>query len=143
MDRLSARKHYWSVMNPLGRKICITCLTVAIVSLPIIAGFAVAQSYPVTGKWTYDDAGGDGPARECGKRYMDFQGERRFDTGGGVPDYRNRSVERDGDDYRLVDEFNTGQINARLNYNIRRVDKDRIELKLPANKTVRLRRCDN
>lgn len=129
-------------MSPQGRKICIMCLTGAIVSLPIIAGFAVAQSYPVTGKWSYEDTGGDGPARECGKRYMDFRGERRFDTGGGVPDYRNRSVTRDGDDYRLEDEFNTGQINARLNYNIRRVDNDRIELKLPANKTIKLRRCE-
>jgi hypothetical protein len=129
-------------MSPQGRKFCLACLTVAIVSLPIIAGFAVAQSYPVTGKWTYEDTGGDGPAKECGKRYMDFRGERRFDTGGGVPDYRNRTVTQDGDNYSLVDEFNTGQISARLNYNIRRVDNDRIELKLPANKTVKLRRCE-
>ncbi|HKY88260.1 MAG TPA: hypothetical protein VJL90_15995 [Pseudorhodoplanes sp.] len=129
-------------MSPQGRKFCLTCLTTAIVSLPIIAGFAVAQSYPVTGKWTYEDTGGDGPAKECGKRYMDFRGERRFDTGGGVPDYRNRSVTQDGDSYTLVDEFDTGQISARLNYNIRRVDNDRIELKLPANKTVKLRRCE-
>jgi hypothetical protein len=129
-------------MSPQGRKFCLACLTVAIVSLPIIAGFAVAQSYPVTGKWTYDDTGGEGPAKECGKRYMDFRGERRFDTGGGVPDYRNRSITQDGDNYSLVDEFNTGQISARLNYNIRRVDNDRIELKLPANKTVKLRRCE-
>jgi hypothetical protein len=129
-------------MSPQGRKFCLACLTVAIVSLPIIAGFAVAQSYPVTGKWTYDDTGGEGPAKECGKRYMDFRGERRFDTGGGVPDYRNRSITQDGDNYSLVDEFNTGQISARLNYNIRRVDNDRIELKLPQNKTVKLRRCE-
>jgi hypothetical protein len=130
-------------MTPQARKFCIICLTSAIVSLPIIAGFAVAQSYPVTGKWTYEDTGGDGPAKECGTRYMDFQGERRFDTGGGVPDYRNRSVTQDGDDYRLVDEFNTGQIRSRLNYNIRRVDNDRIELKLPQGKSVPLRRCQN
>lgn len=129
-------------MNARDRKFAIGCITAAIVSLPIIAGFAVAQSYPVTGKWTYDDTGGDGPAKECGKRYMDFRGERRFDTGGGVPDYRNHSVTRDGDEYTLQDEFNTGQVNARLNYNIRRVDNDRIELKLPANKTIKLRRCE-
>ena len=128
-------------MHARDRKFAIGCITAAIVSLPIIAGFAVAQSYPVTGKWTYEDTGGEGPARDCGKRYMDFQGERRFDTGGGVPDYRNRSVSGDGDEYRLSDEFNTGQIRARVDYNIRRVDNDRIELKLPYNKTVRLRRC--
>ena len=128
-------------MNARDRKLAIGCITAAIVSLPIIAGFAVAQSYPVTGKWTYEDTGGEGPARDCGKRYMDFQGERRFDTGGGVPDYRNRSVSGDGDEYRLSDEFDTGQIRARVDYNIRRVDNDRIELKLPYNKTVKLRRC--
>jgi hypothetical protein len=129
-------------MSPQGRKFCLACLTAAIVALPIIAGFAVADSYPVSGKWTYDNTAGEGPAKECGKRYMDFRGERRFDTGGGVPDYRNRSITQDGDNYSLVDEFNTGQIQARLNYNIRRVDNDRIELKLPANKTVKLRRCE-
>lgn len=131
-----------STMSPLGRKVCIVCLTVAIVSLPIIAGYAVAEPYPVSGKWTYEDTGGEGPAPECGKRYMDFQGERRFDTGGGVPDYRNRTITQDGDEYTLTDEFNTGQINARVDYNIRRVDNDRIELKLPQNKTVKLRRCE-
>jgi hypothetical protein len=130
-------------MSPQGRKFCLACLTAAMVALPIIAGFAVADSYPVSGKWTYDNTGGEGPAKECGKRYMDFRGERRFDTGGGVPDYRNRSITQDGDNYSLVDEFNTGQIQARLNYNIRRVDNDRIELKLPANKIVKLRRCEN
>jgi hypothetical protein len=41
----------------------------------------------------------------------------------------------------LSDEFNTGQIRARVDYNIRRIDNDRIELKLPQNKTVKLRRC--
>jgi hypothetical protein len=128
-------------MQPRERTFCIGCLTAAIVSLPIIAGFAMAQSYPVSGKWTYEDSGGEGPAVECGKRYMDFQGERRFDTGGGVPDYRNRTVTGDGNEYRLTDEFNTGQIRARVDYNIRRIDNDRIELKLPQNKTVRLRRC--
>lgn len=131
-----------STMSPLGRKVCIVCLTLAIVSLPVIAGYAVAEPYPVSGKWTYEDTGGEGPAPECGKRYMNFQGERRFDTGGGVPDYRNRTITQDGDEYTLTDEFNTGQINARVDYNIRRVDNDRIELKLPQNKTVKLRRCE-
>ena len=100
-------------MSPQGRTFCLACLTAAIVSLPIIAGFAVADSYPVSGKWTYEDTGGEGPARECGQAHMEFAGDRRFDKGGGVPDYRNRTITQDGDDYRLVDEFNTGQIRAR------------------------------
>ena len=128
-------------MSPEGRKFCVICLTGAIVSLPVIAGFAVAGSYPVSGKWTYENAGGEGPAAECGTRYMEFVGERRFDKGGGVPDYRNLSVSRSGAEYRLVDEFNTGQIRARLDYTMRLVDSDHIELKLPQGKIIALRRC--
>jgi hypothetical protein len=128
-------------MSPRGRNFCIVCLTAAIVSLPIIAGFAVAASYPVSGKWTYENTDGEGPAPECGKRTMEFVGERRFDKGGGVPDYRNLSVLRNGAEYRLLDEFNTGQIRARLDYTMRLVDNDHIELKLPHGKTIILRRC--
>ena len=129
-------------MRPQGRTFCLTCLTAAIVALPIIAGFAVADPYPVSGKWTYENTDGEGPARDCGSRTMEFAGERRFDKGGGVPDYRDRTITQDGDDYRLTDEFDTGQIRARVDYNIRRVGKDHIELRLPRNKTVKLRRCE-
>jgi hypothetical protein len=128
-------------MSPEGRKFCVVVITAAIVALPVIAGFAVAGSYPVSGKWTYDNAGAEGPAPECGSRYMEFAGERRFDTGGGVPDYRNLSVTRNGAEYRLIDEFNTGQIRARLDYTMRILDGDHIELRLPQGKTVALRRC--
>lgn len=127
-------------MSMNHRNIGAGLLTAAIVALPVLAGYAVADNYPVSGKWTYD-VGGDGPAKECGKRYMDFQGEQRTDTGGGVPGYRNRSVDGSGDEYRIVDEFNTGQIHARLNYSLRKIDQDRIELKLPQGKTIVLRRC--
>ena len=108
-------------MSPEGRKFCLVVITAAIVALPIIAGFAVAavlSGFRANGLTTIPAA--TAPRKECGKRYMDFPGERRFDTGGGVPDYRNLSVTRDGDEYRLIDEFNTGQIRARLDYNIRR-----------------------
>jgi hypothetical protein len=141
VDRLTRRSHYWSMMTLRGRKVCIVCLTGAIVSLPILAGFAVAQSYPVTGKWTYENTGGEGPAPECGKRTMEFAGERRFDKGGGVPDYRNLSASRSGDEYKMVDEFNTGQIRARVEYNIRRIDNDHIEMKTRQGQTIPLRRC--
>lgn len=124
------------------RNIGAALLTAAIMALPVLAGYAVAANYPVTGKWTYEAKGGDGPAKECGKRYMDFQGEQRFDTGGGVPAYRNRSVEDSGDEYRIVDEFNTGQINARMNYALRKIDDNHIELKLPQGKTIVLQRCE-
>jgi hypothetical protein len=136
------RNRYLKAMSPEGRKVCVVCLTAAIVSLPIIAGLAVAGSYPVSGRWTYEETSGEGPAPECGRRYMEFVGERRFDNGGGVPDYRNLSVIRNGAEYRLVDEFNTGQIRARLDYTMRLVDSDHIELRLPQGKTIALRRCD-
>lgn len=128
-------------MNPRDAKFAIAFITAAIVSLPVIANFAVAQSYPVTGKWSYEDNGGDGPAQDCGSRYMDFQGERRFDTGGYVRDYRNHSSTSDGDEYKLQDDFFNGAIRGRMNYNIRRVDNDRIELRTQQGNTVRLRRC--
>jgi hypothetical protein len=116
-------------------------LTAAIMTLPVLAGYAVAANYPVTGKWTYE-AKGDGPAKDCGTRYMDFQGEQRFDTGGGVPAYRNRSVEEGSNEYRIVDEFNTGQINARLTYSLRKIDDNHIELKMPQGRTIMLQRCE-
>jgi hypothetical protein len=105
---------------------------------------ASAQSYPVNGKWTYENPSGDGPAKDCGKRYMDFQGERRFDKGGSVPDYRNLTVSPSGSSlFRLVDEFNTGQIRARSSYTLRKIDDDHIEIRLDAGgKTIPLRRCE-
>ncbi|MBW7949305.1 MAG: hypothetical protein KJZ73_10405 [Pseudorhodoplanes sp.] len=124
-----------------SRDVCAACLTGAIVTLPIVAGYAVAASYPVSGKWTYESSAEKGPARDCGRHYMEFSGERRTDTGGGVPAYRNLSVTRAGDAYRLVDEFNTGQIRARLTYGLRVVDEHHIELDLPQGKKILLRRC--
>jgi hypothetical protein len=141
MDRLYISMHYLGVMSPQGRKFCVVCLTGAIVSLPIIAGFAVAASYPVSGKWTYENANGEGRTPECGQRYMEFAGERRFDTSGGVPDYRNLAVSRSGAEFHMIDEFNTGQVRARVDYTMRLIDNDHIELKLPRDKTVTLRRC--
>lgn len=129
-------------MTTQGRKFCAMCLTAAMILLPVLANYALAASYPVSGKWTYEDTGGDGPAKDCGKRFMDFQGDRRFDTGGGVRDFRNLTTSRTGaSEFRLVDEFNTGQIRARVDYTLRTVDKDRIELNLPQGKTLKLRRC--
>ena len=129
-------------MSAKGRQFCAICLTMAMALLPVLAGYAVAASYPVSGKWTYEDVSGDGPARQCGRRFMDFQGDRRLDTGGGVPDFRNLMASRIGaNEFRLVDEFNTGQIRARVDYTLRIIDNDHIELKLPQGKSVTLRRC--
>jgi hypothetical protein len=104
--------------------------------------YALAQqSYPVSGKWTYENAAAEGPAAECGRRYVTFQGQQRFDTGGGVPSYRNVSVDNIGNDtWRIIDEFATGQIHARSNYTLRKVDADHIVMQVAGN-TIKLRRC--
>jgi hypothetical protein len=114
-----------------------------VVTLAAMTAGAAAASYPVSGTWTYDNATAEGPAKECGKRYMNFAGNQRFDTGGGVPSYRNFSVTAEGSStFRIVDEFATGQMNARSTYTLRILDQDHIELHLPAgNHTIRLRRC--
>jgi hypothetical protein len=102
---------------------------------------AWAQSYPVSGRWTYENPQDEGPAKDCGRRYMTFQGNQRFDTGGGVPGYRNVSVENTGDGtYRIVDAFSTGQIDARSDYSLRLIDDDHIVIRV-AGETIRLRRC--
>jgi hypothetical protein len=113
----------------------LSCLALA------FAAPAMADTYPVSGKWTYENVSGEGPAPECGKRYMSFEGNQRRDTGGGVPSYRNFSVEQNGSSYNVVDEFSTGQITARSAYTLRQSDADHLELKLSAGPTIKLRRC--
>jgi hypothetical protein len=103
---------------------------------------AVAATYPVTGKWAYDS--GREPEEACRKGpTMEFRGERRFDTGGSVPDYRNRTISPiDRTSYRIVDQFFNGQTRGNVIYTLRIVDDDHVELYLsPSGKTIKLRRC--
>jgi hypothetical protein len=124
------------MMKPLLMRIAL----VALAGMP--AGLASAQSaYPISGTWTYENPSGEGPAEDCGQRYMTFQSPERFDTGGGVPNFRNVSVQDNGgDEYRIVDEFATGQIRARANYTLRILNGDHIVIRTSGN-TIRLRRC--
>lgn len=101
-----------------------------------------ADNYPVTGKWTYENATANGPAKDCGKRFTDFQGTRRLDKGGSVPDYRNVTAARSGSgEYRVTDEFFNGQTRGRVNYTLQQRDEDHIELRM-SGKTIPLRRCE-
>ena len=59
---------------------------------------------------------------------MEFRGERRFDTGGSVPDFRNVSIGTDGADYRISDEMFTGQIRGHVDYRLHVIDSDHIAL---------------
>lgn len=108
----------------------------------LIGGPALAATYPVSGDWTYNYSAEKGPAKECGPRHMEFRGERRFDTGGSVPDYRIESIEPSGSsEYRITDTIFTGPVqNAHVDYTLRLIDNDHIELKLMSG-GILLRRC--
>jgi hypothetical protein len=115
-------------------------ITAAVVLLMVTA--ALADTYPISGKWTYDNPKAEGPAQDCGTRFMSFEGDQRRDTGGSVPAYRNFTVEQVGNTrYRVTDQFATGQISARQTYTLRLVDKDHIEIDLQAGPVIALRRC--
>jgi hypothetical protein len=108
---------------------------------------AAHADYPVSGKWTYDDASGSGPAKSCGRRTMEFRGVQRFDTVGGVAQYRNVSVDNVTPNpaspkaFAVVDEFFNLMIRGRVQYTLRIVDKDHIVLRLDRGGDIALRRC--
>jgi hypothetical protein len=104
---------------------------------------ALAASYPVAGRWTYNYSDEKGPAPQCTGRQMTFQGERRFDTAGAVRDFRNISVTPAGASrYRIVDEIFNGQIKGgHVDMTLRLIDNDHLELTPVSGGTVRLRRC--
>ena len=113
-----------------------------LLTLCALATPALAENYPVSGRWGESDSGAKGAIDCDGHRVIDFNGNQRTDSRGGVPSYRNRSVTEEGQDsYRVVDEFATGQISARTNYGLRKVDDDHIEMNLQPGGTVKLQRC--
>ena len=104
---------------------------------------AMAATYPVAGRYGQSTSTDKQPV-DCSKlRVIAFKGDQRTDSQGGVPAYRNRSVEAvSGGQYRVVDEFTTGQIgNAKVNYTLRLVDADTAEMILERGGTLRLRKC--
>jgi hypothetical protein len=118
---------------------------VAISALLSLAGVAsaFAAAYPVQGKWGQSTSTDKKPVDCTHLRTVDFRGERRFDSGGGVPDFRAISVEPQGQStWRVVEEFRTGQINARNQLTLRVASEpDRIELELARGGTIKLRKC--
>ncbi|HVV63637.1 MAG TPA: hypothetical protein VHD14_17955 [Pseudolabrys sp.] len=114
----------------------------ALFILCALATPALAENYPVSGRWGESDSAAKGAIDCSGRRVIDFKGNQRTDSRGGVPAYRNRSVTEDGQNsYRIVDEFATGQISARTNYGLRKVDNDHIEMNLKPGGTLKLQRC--
>jgi hypothetical protein len=116
--------------------------TILILATLAFAAPAFAQSYPVEGKWG-ESTGTDKGAIDCnGKRVIGFNGDQRTDSKGGVPAYRNRTVEPAGSGYRVTDEFTTGQIsNGRTSYTLKQTDADRLEMTQQGGKTLTLQRC--
>src|SRR5579885_3447911 len=96
-------------------------LTVA--ALIVSAAPALAGTYPVGGRFGVVTAFTDKPPDCTGKRVIAFNGDQRTDSKGGVPAYRNRTVEAAGaQTWRVVDIFTTGQIsNAQAIYTLRQV----------------------
>lgn len=108
-----------------------------------LAAPALADSYPVSGRWG-ESTGSEKGAIDCaGRRVIAFNGNQRTDSKGGVPAYRNVSVRSEGGGFRIVDEFHTGQIsNARTTFTLRQTDADRVEMKLqPSGQELKLQRC--
>lgn len=112
--------------------------------LGLVAGAAARADtgYPVSGRWTYQDPKGDGPSKTCSGRVMTFAGQQRFDTGGGVSQFRNVSTERvDATTYRIVDEFFNVMIRGKLGFELQVRDPDHVAILLDTGEGYLLRRC--
>jgi hypothetical protein len=115
--------------------------SILVTTLIALASPALAESYPVSGKW----GAGAPPSKDavdCTKlRVIGFNGDTRTDSKGGVPAYRNVSVTRADGGYRVVDQFTTGQIsNARVTFTLRPVDATHLEM-TQAGSTLKLQKC--
>ena len=115
----------------------------ALLLIAALSAPALADTYPVSGRWGQSDSSKKGPIDCTGKRVITFKGEQRFDSGGGVPAYHNKSVRTDGSDrWRIVDQFSNGQISAAdTSLTLTKVDANHIVLDLQGGHTLKLQRC--
>ncbi len=115
-------------------------LSLALALTVTLSTAALADSYPVQGRW-----GVGQPSKEpvdCSNlRVIAFNGDQRTDNRGGVPAYRNISVTPSSSGARVVDEFNTGQIRARVTFTLRQVDPNNVEMNQQPGGLFKLRRC--
>lgn len=108
-----------------------------------LASPALADVYPVSGKWG-ESATVEKDPIDCSRlRVIDFQGETRTDSKGGVPAYRNTSVRGgSGSRWQVVDVFTTGQIrNGTMSYTLIKTDENHITLDLEKGGAIKLQRC--
>jgi len=109
----------------------------------LLSSAAQAASYPVQGRWGQSASTDKNPIDCTHLRTVTFQGERRFDSGGGVPDFRAISVQPEGSSsFRVVEEFRTGQVNGRNTLTIRiKTEPARVELDPARGASLHLRKC--
>jgi opacity protein-like surface antigen len=107
-----------------------------------VAQSAAAAVYPVAGKWAYERSASQADACKTGP-FMEFKGDRRFDTGSSAPDYKNLTLSKSGSAlYEGVDLFFTGAVRGKVAYTLRLADADHIEMRFTmGGKVVKLRRC--
>ena len=119
------------------RTTILTALLVTALATP-----ALAQSYPVSGKWGESNSSEKGPI-DCSdnRRVIDFSGNQRTATAA-CRNTGSKSVQSVGQsDYRIVDEFSNAQVSAgHTEYTLRKVDSDRIVMN-QAGTTLNLQRC--
>jgi hypothetical protein len=120
-----------------------TIVTIAVLTCALVGSGFAATGYPVSGKWTYDSPSEPGPAKTCnGPRTMRFEGDMRYDTGGSVPKFQNKSSVQTGAGlYRVVDTFYNGQTWGNVNYTLSLPDPDHIEINYVKGGMFKLRRC--
>jgi hypothetical protein len=120
------------------RTTILTALLATALATPVLA-----QVYPVSGRWGESNSPEKGPI-DCNgnRRIIDFLGNQRTDSNGGVPEYRNVSVQSVGQsDYRIVDEFSNAMVSAgHTEYMLRKIDSDRIVMN-QSGTVLNLRRC--
>jgi hypothetical protein len=111
--------------------------------LTALAAPALADAYPVSGKWGVSPKSSKDPIDCAGLRVIAFNGDTRTDSHGGVPAYRNRSVRGgSGGRWQIVDVFTTGQIsNGTVGYTLIKTDENHIALDLDKGGAIKLIRC--
>jgi hypothetical protein len=115
----------------------------ALAAVTLTAAPALADNYPISGRWGVSASTEKGPI-DCAKlRVIAFNGNQRTDSNSGVPAYRNKSVQRGGtSEFRVVDVFTTGQISsAQARYTLKLIDADRVEMNQQPGGRVMLRKC--
>jgi hypothetical protein len=111
--------------------------------LVLLATPALADNYPVSGRFGVVSSFTDKPLDCTGKRVIAFDGNQRTDSRGGVPAYRNRTVTAAGTaTWRVVDIVTTGQIaNANAVFTLHAVDGDRLEMNQQPGGALKLQKC--